>query len=78
MTDNGSCKMVPVAGREGCEKHSEMKVTGPSFSRSSGWPCTCGTRTSDGSPCMNQPVEGRKRCALHKGQRASCPPIPLV
>ncbi|XP_062187709.1 protein EFFECTOR OF TRANSCRIPTION 2-like [Phragmites australis] len=74
LTDIGSCKMVPVAGRKGCEKHSGMKITGASFSRSSGWPCTCGARTSDGSPCMNQPVEGRKRCTLHKGQRASCPP----
>jgi hypothetical protein len=77
-TDNVSFKMVPDAGRKGCEKPSETMVTGASLSRRSGWPCTCGARTSDGSPCMNQPVEGRKRCALHKGQRASRPPIPLV
>ncbi|KAK3125543.1 hypothetical protein QOZ80_7BG0606300 [Eleusine coracana subsp. coracana] len=73
-TNNESFKI----SRKGCEKLSEMTVTDASFSRSSEWPCTCGARTSDGSPCMNPPVEGRKRCASHKGQRASCPPIPLV
>ncbi|KAL6855965.1 hypothetical protein ACP4OV_018767 [Aristida adscensionis] len=70
VTDNGYCKMTPIAGRKRCEKHSGMEITGASFSTSSGWPCVCGARTSDGSACMNQPVEGRKRCALHKGQRA--------
>lgn len=73
-TDSGSFKI----SRKGCEKLSEMTVNGASLSRSTGWPCKCGARTSDGSPCMNPPVEGRKRCASHKGQRASCPPIPLV
>ncbi|TVU38172.1 hypothetical protein EJB05_11528 [Eragrostis curvula] len=73
---NGTFETVPNAGKTRCEKLSEVK--GTSFSRSSGWPCTCGARTSDGSPCMNQPVEGRKRCALHKGQRAPYPPIPLI
>ncbi|XP_062189831.1 protein EFFECTOR OF TRANSCRIPTION 2-like isoform X2 [Phragmites australis] len=77
MIDNGSYKMVPIAERKTCEEHTGMKVTGASFSRSSGWPCTCGARTSDGSPCMNQPVEGRKRCALHIGQRASCSPYTI-
>lgn len=78
MTDNRPCKMVSIAGMERYEKDSGIEVTGASFSRSSGWPCTCGARTSDGSPCMNRPVEGRKRCALHKGQRAACPPTPSV
>ncbi|CAN6168621.1 unnamed protein product [Urochloa humidicola] len=73
MADNGSCKIVPI-----CEKDGVIEVTDASFSRSSGWPCTCGARTPDGSPCMNRPVEGRKRCALHKGQRASCTPTPSV
>ncbi|PUZ72716.1 hypothetical protein GQ55_2G417000 [Panicum hallii var. hallii] len=77
VADNGSCKMVPIAGRKICEKDSGIEV-GASFSRSSGWSCTCGARTPDGSPCINKPVEGRKRCALHKGQRASCSLTPLV
>ena len=72
VADNGSCKMVPIAGRKVCVQDSGIEVAGASFSRSSGWPCTCGARTPDGSPCMNKPIEGRKRCALHKGQRASC------
>ncbi|KAL6657684.1 hypothetical protein ACP70R_005464 [Stipagrostis hirtigluma subsp. patula] len=71
VSDNGYFKIAPTAGRKICEKHSGVKVTDASVSRSSGWPCICGARTSDGSACMNQPVEGRKRCALHKGQRAS-------
>ncbi|CAL5083776.1 unnamed protein product [Urochloa decumbens] len=78
MADNGSCKIVPIVGRKICEKDGGIEVTGASFSRSSVWPCTCGARTPDGSPCMNKPVEGRKRCALHKGQRASCTPTPSV
>lgn len=76
MTDNRSCKMVSIAGMERTEKDSGVEVTAASFSRSSGWPCTCGARTSDGSRCMNMPIEGRKRCALHKGQRAAFPPTP--
>ena len=78
MTDNRPCKMVSIAGMERCAEDSGIEATGASFSRSSGWPCTCGARTSDGSPCMNRPVEGRKRCALHKGQSAACPPTPSV
>jgi len=78
MTDNRPCKMVSIAGMERCEEDSGIEATGASFSRSSGWPCTCGARTSDGSPCMNRPVEGRKRCALHKGQRAAFLPTPSV
>ncbi|CAN6205920.1 unnamed protein product [Urochloa humidicola] len=78
MANNGSCKMVPIAGRKIWEEDGGMEVAGASFLRSSGWPCTCGARTPDGSPCMNKPVEGRKRCALHKGQRASCAPTPPV
>ncbi|RCV13764.1 hypothetical protein SETIT_2G371900v2 [Setaria italica] len=78
MADNGSCKVVPNAGRQICEKDRGIEVAGASFSRSSGWPCICGACTADGSPCMNKPVEGRKRCALHKGQRGSCTPTPSV
>ncbi|CAN6219415.1 unnamed protein product [Urochloa humidicola] len=78
MADNGPCKIVPIVGRKICEKDGVIEVTDASFSRSSGWPCTCGARTPDGSPCMNKPVEGRKRCALHKGQRAICTPTPSV
>jgi hypothetical protein len=78
MTDKRPCKMVSIAEMERCEKDSGIEVTVASFSRSSGWPCTCGAHTSDGSPCMNRPVEGRKRCALHKGQRAAFLPTSLV
>jgi hypothetical protein len=78
MADNGSSKMVPNSGREIWEKNGGIEVAGASFSRSSGWPCICGARTADCSPCMNKPVEGRKRCALHKGQRALCTPTPSV
>lgn len=78
MADIGSSKMVPNGGRKICKEDSGLEVAGASLSRSSGWQCICGARTPDGSPCMNQPVEGRKRCALHKGQRASCPPTPSV
>lgn len=70
LTDNEPCKMEPIAGIERNED-SGIEVPGASFSRSSRWPCICGARTPDGSPCMKQPVEGRKRCALHKGQRAA-------
>ncbi|KAK1679177.1 hypothetical protein QYE76_040025 [Lolium multiflorum] len=79
VTDNGYCKMVPVAGRRRCEEHKGIEVTGASSApppRSSVWPCICGARASDGSPCKSPPVAGRKRCALHKGQRACCASTP--
>uniref|UniRef100_A0A7C8ZMZ9 Uncharacterized protein n=1 Tax=Opuntia streptacantha TaxID=393608 RepID=A0A7C8ZMZ9_OPUST len=31
--------------------------------------CICGVALNDGSVCSRPPVEGRKRCALHKGRR---------
>lgn len=31
--------------------------------------CICGVDLSDGSICSKQPVDGRKRCAEHKGRR---------
>uniref|UniRef100_A0A0D9X0Y5 GIY-YIG domain-containing protein n=1 Tax=Leersia perrieri TaxID=77586 RepID=A0A0D9X0Y5_9ORYZ len=73
LTDNGYHKTIPMAGRERCNEHEGIKVTDASsvpFSGSSGWPSICGARALDGSPCKNQPVAGKKRCALHKGQRA--------
>ncbi|KAJ1291655.1 hypothetical protein BS78_02G332500 [Paspalum vaginatum] len=76
-TASGPCKMALTAGIARFDD-SGTEVTGALFSRSSGWPCICGARTSDGAPCMNKPVEGRKRCVLHKGQRASCPPAASV
>lgn len=81
VTDNGYCKMVPMAGIKRCEEHKGIKVTDASFepfSGGSGWPSICGARASDGSPCKNQPIAGRKRCALHKGKRSCCAPPPSL
>jgi len=79
VTENEYCELVLVAGRQRSEEHKGIEVNGVSSApspRTSGWPCICGTRASDGSPCQSQPVEGRKRCALHKGQRACCASTP--
>ncbi|KAI3978247.1 hypothetical protein MKX01_013078 [Papaver californicum] len=35
------------------------------------WTITCGVMLSDGSVCNVRPIEGRKRCGEHKGQRAN-------
>ncbi|KAF7015061.1 hypothetical protein CFC21_028978 [Triticum aestivum] len=81
VTDNGYCKLAPVTGRERCEEHRGIEVTGASSAPCSGrlgWPSICGARASDGSPCKNQPIAGRKRCGLHKGQRACCASTPSV
>ncbi|KQK15475.1 protein EFFECTOR OF TRANSCRIPTION 2 [Brachypodium distachyon] len=78
VTDNGCCRLVPVAGSNRCKEHEGIQATGaPSVPSpgSSGWPSICGARASDGSPCKNQPSAGRKRCALHKGQRAASTPL---
>ncbi|XBI90467.1 hypothetical protein VPH35_028090 [Triticum aestivum] len=81
VTDNGYCKLAPVTGRERCEEHGGIEVTGASSapcSGRSGWPSVCGARASDGSPCKNQPIARRKRCALHKGQRGCCASTPSI
>ncbi|CAM0906528.1 unnamed protein product [Alopecurus aequalis] len=76
--------VTPLSGGQGCQTrgaNDDVAATGASSapsSRSSGWPSLCGARASDGSPCKNQPVAGRKRCALHKGQRARCGSAPAT
>lgn len=39
----------------------------------------CGARADGGAPCVNRPVQGRKRCAGHKGIRVSNenPKVPM-
>jgi hypothetical protein len=33
----------------------------------------CGAKTRDGTPCPNQPVQGRRRCRLHGGLSPGAP-----
>ncbi len=35
----------------------------------------CGAKTRAGSPCLNPPEEGRRRCRLHGGAQGSGAPM---
>ncbi|KAH9607988.1 hypothetical protein KSS87_016737 [Heliosperma pusillum] len=35
----------------------------------------CGVTSSNGKVCIKPPVEGRKRCAEHKGMKLTCKPV---
>ncbi|XP_004288923.1 PREDICTED: uncharacterized protein LOC101314605 [Fragaria vesca subsp. vesca] len=78
--DGPICRKAPVQGRKRCAAHKGIKNTGSttdsnrewvSFESGITWENTeiCGVAAGDGSTCRRPPVQGRKRCAEHKGMR---------
>lgn len=82
LEDGSRCIEIPVQGRKRCELHKGMKIStsrsvqekGSTVSKSDtilereeGHSIICGVFLSDASVCSARPIDGRKRCELHKG-----------
>ncbi|XP_050371225.1 protein EFFECTOR OF TRANSCRIPTION 2 isoform X2 [Argentina anserina] len=77
-SDGSTCKSPPVQGRKRCDEHKGMRNTGSTTASNREfvpyesripreYTEICGAAASDGSTCISPPVQGRKRCAEHKG-----------
>ncbi|KAL9255037.1 EFFECTOR OF TRANSCRIPTION 2-like protein [Drosera capensis] len=58
------------------EEKFPVRITDPPRPCSKDLPSICGFILLDGSPCMEQPSRGRKRCKEHKGRRVAQSVIP--
>ncbi|XP_077209795.1 protein EFFECTOR OF TRANSCRIPTION 2-like isoform X2 [Tasmannia lanceolata] len=84
LGDGSVCRSTPIKGRKRCGEHKGMRVNGSfstSFVPKGDLETTekhlkeeysiCGVALGDGSLCRSRPIEGRKRCAEHKGMRVN-------
>ncbi|WOL06770.1 protein EFFECTOR OF TRANSCRIPTION 2 [Canna indica] len=90
LEDSSVCQNRPFPGRKRCEMHKGQRITKP-LSFVTNEHCSvkgterysldeecniCGVISGDGSVCRSRPVQGRKRCEFHKGQRITEPKSP--
>ncbi|XP_077210313.1 protein EFFECTOR OF TRANSCRIPTION 2-like [Tasmannia lanceolata] len=81
LGEGSLCRSRPIEGRKRCGEHKGMRVFSTSFvpkgNLETKWNhfkeeyTICGVALGNGSVCRSRPIEGRKRCADHKGMRVN-------